>query len=88
MAFEVIRNNVALSVTCLIFSPMSPPTRNPSSSDKDLCAQDTVRITDFRLFNNNLEVKNNVKYLGHFITGHMTDDNDIYDKAAKCKSRV
>lgn len=38
MAFEVIRNNVALSVTCLIFSPMSPPTRNPSSSDKDLCA--------------------------------------------------
>lgn len=36
MALEVIRNNVALSVTCLILSPMSPLTRNPSSSDRDL----------------------------------------------------
>lgn len=37
MALEVILNSVALSVTCLIFSPMSPTTRIPSSSDKDLC---------------------------------------------------
>lgn len=40
MALEVIRKSVALSVTCLNFSPMSPlPTRSPSSSDKDLCLQ-------------------------------------------------
>lgn len=43
MALEVIRNKVALSVTCLILSPMSPPTRNPSSSDRDLRGQEAVQ---------------------------------------------
>lgn len=42
MALDVILNSVALSVTCLIFSPKSPPTRIVSSSDKDLCTQDTI----------------------------------------------
>lgn len=36
MALDVIRNSVALSVTCRILSPASPPRRTPSSSDKDL----------------------------------------------------
>lgn len=42
MALEVIRNKVALSVTCLNLSPMSLPTRNPSSSDRDLRGQEAV----------------------------------------------
>ena len=36
MALEVMRNSVALSVTCLILSPMGPCMLSPSSSDKDL----------------------------------------------------
>lgn len=36
IALEVIRNSVALSVTCRIFSPASPVRRKLSSSDKDL----------------------------------------------------
>lgn len=37
IASEAILNIVALSVTCLTFSPASGPTQKPSSSDKDLC---------------------------------------------------
>lgn len=36
IASEAILNIVALSVTCLTFSPASVPAQNPSSSDKDL----------------------------------------------------
>lgn len=36
IASEAILNIVALSVTCLTFSPESVPAQIPSSSDKDL----------------------------------------------------
>lgn len=43
IASEAILNIVALSVTCLTFSPASVPTQIPSSSDKDLCVVESKK---------------------------------------------
>ncbi len=42
-----------------------------------------LKFPDFKLSDNNLEVRKKVKYLGHFITEQMTDDDDIYRQCCK-----
>ncbi|KAL0970009.1 hypothetical protein UPYG_G00235880 [Umbra pygmaea] len=43
----------------------------------------SLKFPDFKLAGNNLEVSDKVKYLGHFITDDMKDDDDIYRQCCK-----
>ena len=43
---------------------------------------------DFKLSDNNLEVSNVDKYVGHFITEHVRDDDDIHRRRHKNKNSL
>ena len=71
---------------CTVYGVQYDIKYNASKSAVLICRTKEDRRLNFPVFklsDNNLEVWNKIKYLGHFVTDQMTDDDDIYRQCRK-----